>query len=116
MAGTFSGHLIDTFLSAQRPSRGPFGQASTSMNPQIVTQGAMAFSPQMHGSIANATQPSSFDYSHMDLSEETANKIAQLQAKLDKKLGPEYISQRPGPGGGPKLTYAEGMCDVQLHS
>lgn len=44
----------------------------------------------------------------MDLSEETAKRIATLQAKLNKKLGPEYISQRPGPGGGPKLTYAEG--------
>ncbi len=50
----------------------------------------------------------------MDLSEESAKKIAALQAKLDKKLGPEYISQRPGPGGGPKLTYAEGWKIINL--
>ncbi|KAI1794406.1 recombination protein Rad52 [Ganoderma leucocontextum] len=50
----------------------------------------------------------------MDLSEESAKKIATLQAKLDKRLGPEYISQRPGPGGGPKLTYAEGWKIINL--
>lgn len=48
------------------------------------------------------------------ISEETAKKIATLQAKLDKKLGPEYISQRPGPGGGPKLTYVEGWKVINL--
>ncbi|KAF4564546.1 DNA repair protein rad52 [Pleurotus pulmonarius] len=52
--------------------------------------------------------------SYMDLSQATAAKIATLQAKLNKKLGPEYISQRPGPGGGPKLTYAEGWKIINL--
>ncbi|EMD35475.1 hypothetical protein CERSUDRAFT_53707, partial [Gelatoporia subvermispora B] len=50
----------------------------------------------------------------MDLTEDTAKKIATLQAKLDRKLGPEYISTRPGPGGGPKLTYAEGWKIINL--
>ncbi|KZT25755.1 recombination protein Rad52 [Neolentinus lepideus HHB14362 ss-1] len=50
----------------------------------------------------------------MDLSQSTARKIAELQAKLDMKLGPEFISQRPGPGGGPKLTYAEGWKIINL--
>lgn len=31
-------------------------------------------------------------------------RIAQLQVRLSKRLGPEYVAQRPGPGGGPKLT------------
>jgi DNA repair and recombination protein RAD52 len=44
----------------------------------------------------------------------TANAIATLQAKLNQKLGPEYISQRPGPGGGVKLTYAEGWKVINL--
>lgn len=35
-----------------------------------------------------------------DVSEATAQQIATLQAKLDKKLGPEYISTRAGAGGG----------------
>ncbi|EJC98404.1 Rad52/22 double-strand break repair protein [Fomitiporia mediterranea MF3/22] len=38
----------------------------------------------------------------------------QLQTKLEKKLGPEYISTRPGPAGGPKLTYAEGWKIINL--
>lgn len=45
---------------------------------------------------------------------ETTTKIATLQAKLNKRLGPEFISQRPGPGGGPKLTYAEGWKIINL--
>ncbi|KAH9944457.1 Rad52/22 family double-strand break repair protein-domain-containing protein [Epithele typhae] len=48
------------------------------------------------------------------MSEESERKIAALQAKLNKKLGPEFISQRPGPGGGPKLTYAEGWKVINL--
>ena len=30
-------------------------------------------------------------------------KVATLQARLSRKLGPEYVTQRPGPSGGPKL-------------
>lgn len=30
-------------------------------------------------------------------------KIDELQDRLRLKLGPEFITQRPGPGGGPKL-------------
>jgi DNA repair and recombination protein RAD52 len=30
-------------------------------------------------------------------------RLAQMQVRLSRKLGPEYVSQRPGPGGGPKL-------------
>lgn len=33
------------------------------------------------------------------MSEYTAQEIATLQARLDKKLGPEYISSRPGASG-----------------
>lgn len=33
----------------------------------------------------------------------SATRLATLQAKLSQRLGPEYLSQRPGPGGG---TYA----------
>ncbi|TEB20606.1 recombination protein Rad52 [Coprinellus micaceus] len=51
---------------------------------------------------------------YQELSEATTLKIANLQAKLNQKLGPEYISQRPGPGGGPKLTYAEGWKIINL--
>jgi DNA repair and recombination protein RAD52 len=33
------------------------------------------------------------------ISEYTAQEIATLQARLDRKLGPEYISSRPGAAG-----------------
>lgn len=52
--------------------------------------------------------------STMGISTSTAQKIATLQAKLNKRLGPEYISQRPGPSGGPKLTYVEGWKIINL--
>ncbi|KAG6809698.1 hypothetical protein H0H92_015121 [Tricholoma furcatifolium] len=85
-----------------------------------MTSGAMSFNADMHGNQSmtegysfalGSTQPSFFN---PQLSEATELKIAQLQAKLNQKLGPEYISQRPGPGGGPKLTYAEGWKVINL--
>lgn len=96
MAGAFSGHLLDSFK-----------QSST---PIVVTSGAMSFTPQAHGfpatTFGNTSVPGP--------SEETAVRIATIQAKLNQKLGPEFISQRPGPGGGPKLTYAEGWKIINL--
>ncbi|KAL0573639.1 DNA repair protein rad52 [Marasmius crinis-equi] len=72
----------------------------------------------MHGSHnrSHSTTTSFFndEPSFMHMSEATANKIAALQAKLNQKLGPEYISSRPGPGGGPKLIYAEGWKVINL--
>ncbi|KAF9446011.1 Rad52/22 double-strand break repair protein [Macrolepiota fuliginosa MF-IS2] len=53
-------------------------------------------------------------FANESMSEETAMKIAALQVKLNQKLGPEYISQRQGPRGGPKLTYAEGWKIINL--
>jgi DNA repair and recombination protein RAD52 len=105
MAGAFSGHLLDSFDAANQ-SRAPFGQSTQQ---HMSTHGAMSFSPQMHGS-----QPISNSHpSFQDISDATTIKICALQAKLNQKLGPEYISQRPGPGGG-KLTYAEGWKIINL--
>ncbi|KAJ8595818.1 recombination protein Rad52 [Rhizopogon salebrosus TDB-379] len=67
----------------------------------------------MHGNSRSSNPVSDPSFSTY-LSDDTAIKIATLQAKLNKKLGPEYISQRPGPGGGPKLTYAEGWKIINL--
>lgn len=85
----------------------------------------MAFNASMHGtsnmSMGNTSMAdSSFGFNSQpsffgsDISDATTLKIAALQAKLNQKLGPEYISQRPGPGGGPKLTYAEGWKIINL--
>ena len=40
-----------------------------------------------------------FEEPQRRMNEYTAKEIATLQARLDKKLGPEYISARPGAGG-----------------
>ncbi|CAA7267231.1 unnamed protein product [Cyclocybe aegerita] len=107
MAGAFSGHLID----AHNPGS-PFDSS-------IATHGAMSFNPMMHGTPYAQQSFSLFNSqssvgANDSISEETAKKIASLQVKLDQKLGPEYISQRPGPGGGPKLTYVEGWKIINL--
>ncbi|PPQ86657.1 hypothetical protein CVT25_006841 [Psilocybe cyanescens] len=77
----------------------------------------MSFNPMMHGTPYAQQSFSLFNspsFANDSISEETAKKIATLQVKLDQKLGPEYISQRPGPGGGPKLTYVEGWKIINL--
>lgn len=40
-----------------------------------------------------------FEESPSRLNQYTADEVAALQARLDKKLGPEYISARPGAAG-----------------
>ena len=51
---------------------------------------------------------------HLCARGEAVKKLALLQAKLNQKLDPEFISQRPGPGGGSKLTYVEGRKVINL--
>ncbi|KAF1955596.1 hypothetical protein CC80DRAFT_536142 [Byssothecium circinans] len=43
----------------------------------------------------------------------SAQEIATLQCRLNKQLGPEYISQRPGNGGG-RVAYLEGNKAIAL--
>ena len=107
MTGTFSGHLLHSYHTGQ------------AMN--LVTSGAMSFNSLIHGtpipstSILGSQIPFTANpYANETMSEETAKRIATLQVKLDQKLGPEYISQRQGPRGGPKLTYAEGWKMINL--
>ncbi|KAJ7443804.1 RAD52 DNA repair protein [Mycena latifolia] len=108
MAGPLSGHILTSY------------EASVS-NQSICTDGLISFNPSMHGSFnpnMHSTQQSfSFnDPSHAStsMSESTYDRVSRLQAKLNQKLGPEFISQRPGPGGGPKLTYAEGWKVINV--
>ncbi|KAH8926735.1 Rad52/22 double-strand break repair protein [Atractiella rhizophila] len=44
---------------------------------------------------------------------QTQEQIERLQALLQRKLGPEYLSTRTG-GGGTKLTYLEGWRAISL--
>lgn len=112
MAGALSEHIINSYYHNLPRATGPFG---TNMNtPSVVASGPMSFNPQMHGQAQPQTSFSFDSPSFMDMSDETTMKIAALQAKLNQKLGPEFISQRPGPGGGQKLTYAEGWKMINL--
>ncbi|KAJ8508286.1 hypothetical protein ONZ45_g9417 [Pleurotus djamor] len=134
MSTTLSGHLVESYYrnaSLQR-ARGnlPFSQFISNIPSQpqlnrsssLVISGMSSYLPGGHGmdasmsfSAANMSSTSFDDMSsYMELSEATASRIATLQAKLNQKLGPEYVSQRPGPGGGPKLTYAEGWKIINL--
>lgn len=85
----------------------------------------MAFNANIQGTSNMATKNTSMADSSFgfktegsllgsEMSDVTTLDMAALQAKLNQKLGPEYISQRPGPGGGPKLTYAEGWQMINL--
>lgn len=47
------------------------------------------------------------------ISEYTAQEIATLQSRLEKQLGPEYISSRPG-AGGQKVHYVAAEKCIQL--
>ncbi|ODO03521.1 hypothetical protein L198_02369 [Cryptococcus wingfieldii CBS 7118] len=42
------------------------------------------------------------------------DRVEQIQARLKRKLGPEYVTQRPGPGGVQKLSYIEGWKVINL--
>jgi DNA repair and recombination protein RAD52 len=50
----------------------------------------------------------------LDFGSSGPSEVAIIQAKLNRRLGPEYVSQRPAPGGGPKLTYVEGWKIIGL--
>ena len=50
-----------------------------------------------------------FDEAKPHVSEYTAFEIATLSSRLEKQLGPEYISSRPGAGGGKVHYVAAGL-------
>ncbi|MCJ1260029.1 DNA repair protein rad52 [Lignoscripta atroalba] len=52
---------------------------------------------EQHRAVATATNP--FEEVIPHINEYTAQEIATLQSRLEKQLGPEYISSRPGAAG-----------------
>ncbi|KAF7297191.1 hypothetical protein MIND_00952200 [Mycena indigotica] len=105
MAGAFSGHLINAFEQNVPPS-------------SICHNGLVSFDSSVHGinmfstqqslALNSASMSASQSSSASAFSESMFDRVNRLQAKLNQKLGPEYVSQRPGPAGAGKLTYAEG--------
>lgn len=49
-----------------------------------------------------------------DPGEEALKQLATMQSRLNQRLGPEYISNRPGGNGMAKLSYLEGWKAIDL--
>ena len=58
-------------------------------------------------------QSNPFEAQAVSITRMSAQEIATLQAKLDRQLGPEYISDRPG-AGGQKVHYLEAWKCINL--
>ena len=88
---------------------------STYQHDSISRHGPTSFNSTMHGAYRpqDAFSCTPDDSAFPTLSPDTEMKLAALQAKLNQKLGPEYISTRPG-GNGMKLTYTEGWKVINL--
>ena len=112
MSGAFSKQLLDSY---QARARGPHAPYSTYRHDSISVDGPTSFNSTMHGTYhpQDAFSCTPNDSAFLNISADTEMKIAALQAKLNQKLGPEYISTRPG-GGGMKLTYTEGWKVINL--
>ncbi|CAE6496000.1 unnamed protein product [Rhizoctonia solani] len=100
MNHVLSSHLIDSFDQSRRAFTPPFGgHALTGHGPS--TQ--LGFSPTAHG---NYSQMSATGNSSLSMEQ-----LAQMQAKLNKKLGPEGLDREEARV---KLTYAEGWKIINL--
>lgn len=78
--------------SSQDPTTDPI---SCSIGDQHRGGPATVGMPNVRGSVT----ANPFEEPERRINEYTAQEIATLQARLDKKLGPEYISSRPGAAG-----------------
>ncbi|KAF7347536.1 hypothetical protein MVEN_01510000 [Mycena venus] len=62
--------------------------------------------------MTSTQQSFGFGQASTSMSETTDDRVSRLQAKLNQKLGPEFISA--GPGDAPKLTYTEGWKVINV--
>ncbi|OCK83641.1 hypothetical protein K432DRAFT_390238 [Lepidopterella palustris CBS 459.81] len=67
----------------------------------------------VHGDQYRTNIPNPFEDNTPRISDFTAQEIATLQSRLNKQLGPEYISTRPGAGGG-KVAYLAAEKAINL--
>ena len=100
---SLSNHLVDTYERKPVIPPRPPSRPSYPPNPSLATpfgdRTLDADSSWMsgHGGFAGSSTTMS------GFSRWSEERIASLQVRLARKLGPEYVTQRPGPGGGPKL-------------
>jgi hypothetical protein len=96
---SLSAHLVDQYEDRKPmipPYLRPNQQGDPNPNPMQVKQDPDQSWYTNHGDTSMTSNTSRVT----TWSEE---RVEQLQARLRRKLGPEYVTQRPGPGGGPKL-------------
>ena len=104
---------LSSHLLASHQHAGP----SVKMEPQqpfVQCANGSTYNPLAHGSFGNSPgfgrqnasgyippflMDASMSMDDSGVSDATARQIADLQAKLDRKLGPEFISTRAGAGG-----------------
>src|ERR1700742_459240 len=102
MSPSLSAHLLQSYVQQSGQTRIPFKPGGHNMT-NILSSGNMSYNANMHGMQSlqgsNFSPNISLDNSYQDANMSTLESIAALQAKLNQKLGPEYISERPAPGG-----------------
>lgn len=79
MNHALSSHLLESFEQSRRAATPPFGGHGLTA-PHTSTQ--LGFFPLSHGNFSQMSSTSSF----------SADRLAEMQAKLNKKLGPEYVA------------------------
>jgi DNA repair and recombination protein RAD52 len=97
------------------------GYEASISNQSICTERLISSSPTMHRTFdpnMHSTQQQAFGFgdsspSSDGMGESTYDRVSRLQAKLNQKLGPEFVSQRAGPSGS-KLTYVEGWKIINI--
>lgn len=132
MSPSLSTHLIEQFTLNQqnikRKERVPFQSLvfdednNIMSSSNILESGNMSYNSNMHGVHSGTFTPTTFspNFNHdtssfyQETTLSTLQSIATLQAKLNLRLGPEYISQRPAPGSSGKLSYIEGWKIIGL--
>lgn len=107
---TLSAHLLSQHLGAmQTPQSGYHYQHYGNNTHAFTPQTPMAGNDGSQFGAHHGVSPWAMSQAHMPTATPgrfttwSEEKVATLQVRLSRKLGPEYITQRPGPGGGPKL-------------
>lgn len=115
MSRSAAGPLIEQYEkkpNINNPDRHPEFQPQIPFTPQHRQQppylNAYNGTPGPQGTWTN-TQDTS--YSASGFTGWSEEKVASLQSRLQKRLGPEYVSQRVGHGGGGKLRYVCSFLD-----
>jgi hypothetical protein len=115
---TLASHLLSAMdpntAPIQTPHRPGYHQAYTAQTPRSVVAGNDGSQFGAHHGSFPPPSPwamlgdggGGFGYGMPTpgrFTEWSADRVSTMQARLQRRLGPEYVTTRPGPGGGPKL-------------